>query len=91
MDEAVLALEGPVAPMSCFVDDREGERVLCSHLEDESHEACATRVLWMRVQGGVIGALQRTTLQELVEFGTPHPSESAPAPVGAALPQQSAA
>src|SRR5882672_7242905 len=30
MDQVVLALEGAVAPMSCFVDDVDG-RVLCSH------------------------------------------------------------
>ena len=29
MDEAVLALEGAVAPMTCFVDDSEHGRVLC--------------------------------------------------------------
>ncbi len=69
MDEAVLALEGAVAPMSCFVDDRPGHgKVLCSHHEDG--ELCATKLLWMRVQGGVIEALQRTTLAELVSFGT---------------------
>src|SRR5258707_8387648 len=33
MDEAVLALEGAVAPMSCFVDDSQDGRVLCSHVE----------------------------------------------------------
>ena len=67
MDEAVLALEGAVAPMSCFVDDRPGAgRVLCSHHDDG--ELCATKFLWMRVQGGVNEALQRTTLSELVAF-----------------------
>src|SRR3954451_6888209 len=40
MDEAVLALEGAVAPMACFVDDRpgkddrHGKGVLCSHEAD---------------------------------------------------------
>ncbi len=67
MDEVVLALEGAVAPMDCFVDDREG-RVLCSHHADG--EACSTKLLWTRVQVGVIRALQRTTLGELVEFQT---------------------
>ena len=67
MDEAVLALEGAVAPMSCFVDDTEEGRVLCSHLVDQGH-GCATKLLWTRVQGSVIGALQRTTLAELVTF-----------------------
>jgi Rrf2 family protein len=67
MDQVVLALEGAVAPMSCFVDDRPGSnKVLCSHHDDG--ETCATKLLWMRVQGGVIEALQRTTLAELVAF-----------------------
>ena len=67
MHEAVMALEGAVAPMSCFVDDRpDANKVLCSHHDDG--ELCATKLLWMRVQGGVIEALQRTTLAELVAF-----------------------
>jgi Rrf2 family protein len=68
MDHVVLALEGAVAPMSCFVDDRagDGSRVLCSHHDDG--ELCATKLLWTRVQGGVIKALQQTTLAELVAF-----------------------
>src|SRR6478736_5272727 len=33
---------------------------------DESH--CATKLMWTRVQMGVIRSLQRTTLGELVEF-----------------------
>ena len=67
MDAVVLALEGAIAPMDCFVDDREG-RVLCSHHADG--EACSTKLLWTRVQVGVIRSLQRTTLAELVEFQT---------------------
>jgi Rrf2 family protein len=66
MDAAVLALEGAIAPMDCFVEDHEGTRVLCSHGMDESH--CATKLMWTRVQMGVIRSLQRTTLGELVEF-----------------------
>src|SRR4051794_11167555 len=31
MDHVVLALEGAIAPMDCFVDDRDS-RVPCSHL-----------------------------------------------------------
>jgi Rrf2 family transcriptional regulator, cysteine metabolism repressor len=67
MDEAVLALEGAVAPMQCFVDDTDTTKVLCSHHADD--ERCATKLLWMRVQGSVVGALARTTLAELVAFG----------------------
>lgn len=68
MDAVIAALEGGVAPMSCFVDDTAGDtaRVLCSHHEDG--ELCATKLLWTRVQGGVIRALQNTTLAELVAF-----------------------
>jgi Rrf2 family transcriptional regulator, cysteine metabolism repressor len=65
MDQAVLALEGAIAPMDCFLDDHDG-RVLCSHGDDGG--ACATKLLWTRVQMGVISSLQRTTLAELVEF-----------------------
>jgi Rrf2 family protein len=66
MDEVVLALEGAIAPMECFVHVPT-ERVACSHQGDRS-AACSTRLLWMRVQSGVVRALQGTTLAELVEF-----------------------
>src|SRR5919202_6031160 len=59
MDHVVLALEGAIAPMDCFLDDHDA-RVLCSHGEDSG--GCATRLLWTRVQMGVIHSLQRTTL-----------------------------
>src|SRR3954447_12468098 len=68
MDQAVLALEGAIAPMDCFLDDSDG-RVQCSHIADGQH--CATKLLWTRVQVGVIGSLQRTTLAELVDFAIP--------------------
>jgi Rrf2 family transcriptional regulator, cysteine metabolism repressor len=69
MDEAILALEGSVAPMTCFVDDRgkSAHGVLCSHEADQGH-GCATKLLWTRVQGGVFKALQQTTLADLVAF-----------------------
>src|SRR6188508_1835283 len=47
----LLALEGAIAPMDCFFDDRDG-RVSCSHHTDGEH--CATKLLWTRVQMGVI-------------------------------------
>jgi Rrf2 family cysteine metabolism transcriptional repressor len=74
MDAVVLALEGAVAPMDCFFDDREG-RVLCSHEGDAGHH-CATKLLWTRVQMGVIKSLQRTTLAELVAFAERPPAET---------------
>src|ERR1700759_2593957 len=67
MDQAVLALEGAIAPMDCFLDDHDG-RVQCSHLGEENAGTCSTKLLWTRVQMGVIRSLQRTTLAELIEF-----------------------
>jgi Rrf2 family cysteine metabolism transcriptional repressor len=75
MDEVVLALEGSVAPMDCFVT-LPPERVACSHGGDDGR-ACSTRLLWMRVQGGVLKALHGTTLGELVEFSERHTVEHA--------------
>jgi Rrf2 family transcriptional regulator, cysteine metabolism repressor len=68
MDHVVLALEGAIAPMECFFEDGHG-RVFCSH-EGHGH-ACATKLLWTRVQVGVIRSLQGTTLAELVAFASP--------------------
>jgi Rrf2 family cysteine metabolism transcriptional repressor len=67
MDEVIFALEGGVAPMTCFVDDSQTGRVLCNHEADSGH-GCATKLLWTRVQGGVVKALASTTLAELVTF-----------------------
>ena len=66
MLEVVQALEGAIAPMECFHDTPEG-KVSCSHESDGDH-ACATKLLWTRVQGGVTKALSGTTLADLVEF-----------------------
>jgi Rrf2 family transcriptional regulator, cysteine metabolism repressor len=72
MLEVVQALEGAIAPMECFHPDPEG-KVSCSHETDGDH-ACATKLLWTRVQGGVTKALSGTTLAELVEFADQHSS-----------------
>ena len=66
MDAVVQALEGTIAPMDCFVSEH-AARVTCSH-EPDAGRACATKLLWTRVQGGVINALAHTTLAELVAF-----------------------
>src|SRR4051795_4030687 len=66
MDQVVEALEGQIAPMECFHETPEG-KVLCSH-ELDGDQACATKLLWTRVQGGVARALSGTTLADLVEF-----------------------
>jgi Rrf2 family cysteine metabolism transcriptional repressor len=78
MLEVVQALEGAIAPMECFHEAPEG-KVLCSHEVDGDH-ACATKLLWTRVQGGVTKALAGTTLADLVEFAG---HEKAKAPTAA--------
>ena len=88
MDAVVEALEGQIAPMECFHETPEG-KVLCSH-EDDGDRACATKLLWTRVQGGVTKALAGTTLAELVEFsGGPTAAARQPssAPPDADFPQ----
>ena len=69
MLDVVQALEGPIAPMECFHEVREG-RVLCSHEHDDGN--CATKLLWTRVHGGITKALAGTTLADLVEFADQH-------------------
>jgi Rrf2 family protein len=82
MLEVVEALEGPIAPMECFDPDGDG-RVLCSH-ESDGDRACATKLLWTRVHGGITRALSGTTLAELVLFETGQTTPAPPAPVIAA-------
>ena len=66
MYDVVSALEGQIAPMDCFVHDPT-DRVVCSHPTDAGRH-CATKLLWTRVQGGIVRSLQTTTLADLVEF-----------------------
>jgi Rrf2 family cysteine metabolism transcriptional repressor len=80
MDEVVEALEGQIAPMECFHNTREG-KVQCSH-EVDGDQACATKLLWTRVQGGVNKALSGTSLADLVEFAGPRESKGS---VGSAV------
>lgn len=75
MLEVVEALEGPIAPMECFHETPE-VRVLCSH-EADGDRACATKLLWTRVHGGITRALAGTTLAELAQFADAHPGERA--------------
>jgi len=82
MDEVVQALEGAIAPMECFVHE-DTERIVCSHVGDHG-QACATKLLWTRVQGGIVRSLQTTTLADLVEFSHRTEAESVPAAVATA-------
>ena len=81
MLEVVEVLEGPIAPMECFQPlEAEGKagKVLCAH-EADGDQACATKLLWTRVQGGVSRALAGTTLAELIAFERGHAAQR-PAP-----------
>ena len=51
--------------------------MLCSH-ETDGDRACATKLLWTRVQGGITKALAGTTLAELVEFADQRRAEARP-------------
>jgi Rrf2 family cysteine metabolism transcriptional repressor len=73
MDAVVVALEGGIAPMDCFVGEAE-QRVSCSHLDDHG-SGCATKFLWTKVQASVVDTLKRTTLADLVLFATPRERE----------------
>jgi Rrf2 family protein len=86
MFDVVGALEGAIAPMECFVHDDEMERVVCSHVGAENARGCATKLLWTRVQGGIVRSLQTTSLAELVEFSRRSEAAAgeAGAPAGAA-------
>lgn len=91
MDEVVTALDGPIAPMSCFIDENATDvnKVVCSHhlVEDRDSGPCGTKLLWTRVQGGVVRALQQTTLADLIAFERGGVAAlPARAPVGAELP-----
>lgn len=66
MYDVVSALEGTIAPMDCFLREQ-ADRVVCSHPTDAGR-SCATKLLWTRVQAGIVHTLQTTTLAELVEF-----------------------
>jgi Rrf2 family protein len=88
MDEVVLALEGAIVPMECFMHDHT-ERVLCSHQPDAGR-GCATKLLWTRVQGGITRALQTTTLADLVEFSRRGEREHAVQGPTAAVPTPAA-
>ena len=48
--------------------DGSGQRDVASVGETTTWSPDSTRLLWMRVQSGVVRALQGTTLAELVEF-----------------------
>ena len=70
MDDVVLALEGAIAPMECFIDDRDGPRRVLAR--DRRRSTARPSCSGPACRWASIRSLQRTTLAELVEFGRPH-------------------
>jgi Rrf2 family transcriptional regulator, cysteine metabolism repressor len=57
--EAIIALEGPLAPLPCVQAEIEHD---CPH-----HEACAMRDVWQRVTESTEEILRSTTLESVLE------------------------
>ena len=71
MDEVVLALEGAIAPMDCFVDDRDGARAVLAR-DDDGAALRDQAAVDARADGRHQVAAARPTLAELVEFAGAH-------------------
>ncbi len=68
MSEVITALEGPIAPMMCAVDDP-GHAETCQRLD-----FCNVERLWLRVRDAIVAALDSMTLEELAEPRPGHPA-----------------
>lgn len=93
MDVVVAALDGPIAPMSCLIDPdaTDVSKVICSHHFERADDSgpCGTKLLWTRVQGGVVRALKQTSLADLIAFERGGPAAlaaGAKRPAGDELP-----
>ncbi|HEX5309574.1 MAG TPA: Rrf2 family transcriptional regulator [Solirubrobacteraceae bacterium] len=62
--EIVEALEGSIAPIECISQSPDGA-IVCSRESDPGH-ICPTKLLWTKVRFAIVGALQGTTLADLV-------------------------
>ncbi len=67
MAEVVEALEGAIAPIECISQGEDGT-IVCSRESDPDH-VCPTKLLWTKVRYAIVGALQETTLADLVLGG----------------------
>lgn len=79
MGEVLRVLEGSLAPMFCV--STELDRDVCA-LE----ESCGTRVLWGRVRDGIVDALDKTTLAELMIDEGDAAAAASPAALAAIVP-----
>lgn len=69
-------MEGPVAPMDCVSEDPADQT--CPLID-----GCETRPVWLKVRDSIIGALDSTTLGDLIQERAPHATRevSEPLPV----------
>ena len=56
--EVIVALEGPIAPVECVIEDSE----MCNHVDD-----CVTKVLWDKLKGCINDMLSSITLKDLLD------------------------
>ena len=57
LNEVLQALEGPVGLVECLDDPKSCSRV----------KSCVTRDIWERMKEAIVGVLESTTLEDLVE------------------------
>jgi Rrf2 family protein len=74
--EIVEALEGSIAPIECISQGPDGT-IVCSRESDPKH-VCPTKLLWTKVRFAIVGALEDTTLADLLV-----PARVTPSPVPA--------
>ena len=73
MDEVVLALEGAIAPMECFLDDDATERVLVLARTSRRGSTARRSCCGCASRAASSARCRRTTLAELVEFSRRDP------------------
>lgn len=84
--EIVEALEGSIAPIECISQGPDGA-IVCSRESDPNH-VCPTKLLWTKVRFAIVGALEDTTLADLLVPArvlvpprvTPSPTSPSPVP-----------
>ncbi len=64
LEEVVLALEGPLAPVTCVQDD--------VYADCAFHEGCAVRQVWARITAATRAILRETTFAALLEAEQAH-------------------
>jgi len=69
MAEVVRALEGEIVPIECITEGADG-RAVCAR-EAETGHACATKILWARVQDSIVRTLGELRLSDLTAAAAP--------------------